>query len=88
LKGLNPDKNCIAVLEQEQAWEVTPEEYEKLCEGYITLDDASKILQKMTITIHVLVDISLFDDTLGTIKKVRADTINQFYELAQPLIKK
>ncbi len=88
LSHLSPDENWLAISEEEEAWNVTPEKFEQLCEGYISLDDAASILNKLEIRPPVLFDLSLFDYTLAEIETPDAKTIQQFYALAHPLLRK
>ena len=88
LSNINEDKNVLAKIEEEIAFEIQPIEYAKLCEGYITVDDAISILKQLNQYIPPLFDKTLFDFALRDVKKLNKEIITKFYELAQIMLKK
>jgi benzoyl-CoA reductase/2-hydroxyglutaryl-CoA dehydratase subunit BcrC/BadD/HgdB len=79
-------KNTKAKVEEELGFAIKPFELTKFCEGYITLEEALAILRKLNIFIpSVLIDI---DDCLKQMTIQPTDEqIENFYKLAQPLLK-
>ena len=88
IAGIPEDKNVLAAIEDEIAFEIPPNQYAAICEGYIKVDDAIKILKELGQEIPQLLDRSLFDMALKDVGKMNAKTVGIFYELAKQYLNK
>ena len=86
--GFPIDKNVLAAIEDEIAFEIQPLQYANICEGYILVEDAIKILKVLELEIPQLLDRTLFDMALKEVRIVNATIVGNFYEFAKQYLKK
>jgi hypothetical protein len=77
-------KNFMAKPEEEVTFSILPAQFPLYCEGYITLAEAKRILRKLKVPVIVKDYTTEGLEEMGTLP---ADVIEQFYELAAPLLK-
>ncbi len=87
LKGISTETNWFAKVEDEIGYEIKPLDFILLCEGYVLLMDAVRIITvDMGFEIPSLL-VSL-DDALKYTPAMTDQEIANFYKLVQPFLKK
>ena len=77
----------MAPIEDEIAFEITPESYAETCKGYITVEEAQQILTDLGQNVPPLYDRTLFDLALKDVEKIKPSVIKEFYRLAEQYLK-
>jgi hypothetical protein len=84
---LNKGKSAVLKeLEEETTFTVTPVEFYKYCEGYITLNEAVNILSEMNIRVYPPFDPTLINLCLKWADGISKKQIERFAELAKKLL--